>query len=285
MTSFWSWLKSLFVDDAETQPVAAGQRVEPVVGAGGAPAAAVEPEGGLRFPADDADSGDAAAREARWQAAYQARQAWFEREFGAFPGDILKLRNLAGVWPGGGLFALPADRVEPGLWLYTTFGLSNPDMPATIVATPADEGAFRLEAKPAAAVVAPPAGAAGYGYEFAVLARDSVEWPLRVLQWAANAELLQDVNILDRVEKNDGLTVQDIAVSNERGANLLIAKARPPLPNGTVLPNGGMALLVGTVITDDEMQWALQHGRGALLERLLADGVGQVSVLDRASVV
>ncbi|HEY9027867.1 MAG TPA: suppressor of fused domain protein [Burkholderiaceae bacterium] len=270
MTSFWSRLKSLLAgEDGEAPPL---DRVEPEV---------ASPRPGL--PAEAAD-------DAHWQAVYGARQAWYEQAFGLFPSDILKMKNLTGVWPGGGLFALPADRVEPGLWLYTTFGLSNPGMPARVVSRDvqiAPDGSFSgtLQAKAPESIVVPPPGAAGYGYEFALVVRDSVQWPLWVLQWAASAELLQDVNLLDRVDKHEGLTVQEIAIDDGRHVNLLIAKARAPLPQGTTLPNGRMDLLVATVITEDEMRWSMQHGRGALLERLMARGVGQVSALGRASVV
>ena len=112
-----------------------------------------------------------------------------------------------------------------------------------------------------------------------------MQWPLWVLQWAANAELLHDAGLLGRVEKHDGLTVQDIEIDDGRSVNLLIARARAPLPAGTALPNGRLDLLVATVITAEEMHWSIQNGRGALLDKLMAGGVGQVSALARASVV
>ena len=281
MTSFWNKFKSLLTG-ADEPAEAIADRVEPVV-ASPASAPATSPP---------ADAGDA---DARWQAAYAARSAWYEREFGRFPSDILKMRNLFGVWPGGGLYALPADHVAPGLWLYTTFGFSNPDMPARAVSTNVENAQDELgrvtstkatlRAKPPETIVVPPPGAAGYGYEFALVARDSVQWPLWVLQWAANAELLHDAGILARVDKHDGLTVQDIEIDDGRSVNLLIARARAPLPAGTDLPNGRMDLLVATVITAEEMHWSIQNGRGALLDKLMAAGVGQVSTLARAPVV
>jgi hypothetical protein len=66
---------------------------------------------------------------------------------------------------------------------------------------------------------------------------------------------------------------------------VLISKAQAPLPIGTVLPAGKMDLLVAVTITDAEMQWSMQNGRGALLQKLREAGVGQVSVLGRPSVV
>jgi hypothetical protein len=46
-----------------------------------------------------------------------------------------------------------------------------------------------------------------------------------------------------------------------------------------------MNLLIATLITRDEMEFSFQEGRRTLLERLCKAGVGQMSVLDRASVL
>ncbi len=54
---------------------------------------------------------------------------------------------------------------------------------------------------------------------------------------------------------------------------------------GLTLPNGSADMIVITVITAAEMLWSKEHGRDALLLRLQEAGVGQFSVLDRASVV
>jgi hypothetical protein len=294
MTSFWNKFKSMLTG-ADEPAATVAERVEPAVAAPAPRAATPPPPPAWPATAPSPDAAEAAEADARWQAAYTARESWYQREFGRFPSDILKMRNLFGVWPGGGLYALPADHVAPGLWLYTTFGLSNPDMPARVVPTAvaeAHDAAGRvvqatgtLQAKAPGTVVEPPPGAAGYGYEFALVARDSVQWPLWVLQWAANAELLHDAGLLARVEKHDGLTVQDIEIDDGRRVNLLIAKARAPLPPGATLPNGRMDLVVATVITAEEMHWSMEHGRGPLLDRLVAGGVGQVSELGRASVI
>jgi hypothetical protein len=105
------------------------------------------------------------------------------------------------------------------------------------------------------------------------------------MQWSANTEILNDAGILDRVEKYQGLTVQDIQVGENESINVLIAKAQRPLPMGMNLPNGKMDLLVATVITDDEMQWSIENGREALLSRLIESGVGQISDRNRKSVL
>ncbi|WP_067062998.1 suppressor of fused domain protein [Roseateles chitosanitabidus] len=80
------------------------------------------------------------------------------------------------------------------------------------------------------------------------------------------------------------MTVEQVPVDGG-SVNLLIAKARAPLPSGVALPSGRMKLLVATVITEEEMRWSMKNGRGALLDKLIAGGVGQISRRDRASVV
>lgn len=226
-----------------------------------------------------------------WQANYDARKKYFESTVGAFPQDILKMLNMSGVWPGGGLFVLPAQRLGKEISAYTTFGFTNVDMPTTLRmkdfdlqaeggrATKAEGTLERKEPAPKRP------GAAGYGYEILVITEKNQEWPLTFLQWAVNAEIGNDVGLLARVEKYDGLTVERIAAGPSGPINVLIAKARAPLPTGTQLPAGRIDVLVATAITDEEMQWSMSNGRAALLRKLQDSGVGQVSILNRKSVV
>lgn len=233
----------------------------------------------------------AGTEDALWQKNYDARQRYFEQTAGPFPGDILKMLNMTGVWPGGGLFVLPATKIRAGFSVYTTFGLSNPDMPTGVQMQesrldPAGNRPGGFEGKLVKKVpVSGRPGAAGYGYEFIVVAPSGKQWPLNLLQWAVNAEIGNDVGFLARVEKYDGLTVEQISVGDGETVNVLIAKSQAPLPTGTKLPAGQMDVLVATVVTDQEMRWSKTNGRGALLRKLQEAGVGQVSVIGRASVV
>ena len=230
--------------------------------------------------------------DAYWQQVYSARAEYFAEHIGRLPDDILKIGHMFGIWPGGGLYVIPAKKIGFDAWVYTTFGFTNPDMPASTqvadVSTETDalgrvtETTGTLQAKAKAVA---PAGVAGYGYELLVLTREEARWPLWILQWSANAEILNDAGILDRVNKYSGLTIDGVQVGESESVNLLIAKARQPLPTGTDLPNGKMELLVATVITDEEMHWSMEHGRQALLDKLVAEGVGQFSVRNRDSVV
>lgn len=231
------------------------------------------------------------SQEKLWQDTYEARQKYFENTVGPLPRDILKMPNTIGVWPGGGLFVIPAPRLGSGMAVYTTFGLSNPDMPTSVRMTDyklssdgkiATQAAGRLELKPPA--LGHP-GAAGYGYELIVVAPAGLEWPLNLLQWAVNAELSKDLGILDRVEKYRGLTVEQLEVGGPEPLNILISKALSPLPVGTQLPAGKIEVLVITTITSAEMQWSRKNGRDSLLQRLQEAGVGQASRLERKSVI
>lgn len=229
-----------------------------------------------------------------WQQVYDARSRLFEQHFGSLPADILKMMSLSGVWPGGGLCVIPTRIAgEPG-FIYSTFGLSNPDMPTSVEfvdghSTSSDgkgqravgfAGKLRQKAK-----IRPRTDRPGYGYELIVLARENADWPLRLLQWATEAEVVKDADVLDLVEKHQGVTVEQIGIGGGKLVSVLISKAQAPLPDHLDLPNGKMELLVATVITEEEMRWSLTNGRRNLLGELEKAGVGQVSVLDRASTV
>ena len=230
--------------------------------------------------------------EAFWQQVYDSRTAYYEKYIGQFPDDILKMGNMTGVWPGGGLFVIQADKLGKDLWVYTTFGMTNPDMPASTMMADykietddqgrASKYSGTLQNKER---VQSTGGATGYGYEMVLITKENAEWPLWFMQWSANAEILNDAGILDRVEKYQGLTVQDIQVGESESVNVLIAKAQHPLPTGIDLPNGKMDLLIATVITDDEMQWSIENGREVLLAKLIKSGVGQVSDRSRKSIL
>jgi hypothetical protein len=229
------------------------------------------------------------SKEEFWGQVYDARSAHFENTIGPLPGDILKMMNMTGIWPGGGLFVIPAERIGPGIWVYTTFGFTNADMPTSVTSRDARfetdaQGRRQMVSTLESRVPAPSVpGRAGYGYEILVLTEGRADWPLSFLQWAVNAEIMNDVALLDRVEKHEGLTVEDIAIGAEGAIDVLIAKAHSPLPGPIELPNGTMQLLVATTITADEMSWSFDHGRPALLERLVRGGIGQISERDRAS--
>lgn len=231
------------------------------------------------------------AAEKFWQETYDARQKYFEGTVGPLPNDILKMLNTSGVWPGGGLYAIPAPKVGSGMAIYTTFGFTNPDMPTSVRMTDyklSSDGnkATKAEGTLVAKQPAPKRpGAAGYGYEIIVVAPAGLDWPLNLLQWAVNAELTNDVGFLDRVEKYRGLTVEQLNVGASEPLNILVSKALPPLPVGTQLPAGKMEILVITTITSAEMQWSMKNGRDNLLQRLRESGVGQTSKLGRESVV
>ena len=228
-----------------------------------------------------------------WQANYDARVRYFEDKVGPLPGDIMKMMNMMGVWPGGGLFVIPAPKLGRDLSVYTTFGFTNSDMPTSVQAAaqpPVMSGGRPTQWQSTLSRKEPAPqrpGAAGYGYEIMMVAQSGLAWPLNFLQWTVRAEINHDAGLLDRVEKYDGLTVEKIEVggNDKMAINVLIAKAQAPLPTGAQLPAGSMEILVATTITEEEMRWTMQHGRGILVSKLAEAGVGQISAPGRGSAV
>lgn len=236
----------------------------------------------------NAANADDKADEKLWLDTHDAREKYFESTIGPLPKDIIKMRSMAGVWPGGGLYVIPAPKVGANLAVYTTSGLTNADMPTDVrmvgfrLNADGKQVAGRLKKKTRAGQ---PPGTAGYGYELMVIAPKGVDWPLMVLQWAVNEELVNDIGLLDKVEKSDGFTVAQIDVDEAEPVNLLISKALRPLPTGTQLPAGKMEILVATTITAEEMRWSRRNRRDALLQRLRDAGIGQISKPGRESVL
>ncbi len=225
-----------------------------------------------------------------WQAVFDRRCQFFEEQIGELPNDMQKIAHMMGVWPGGGLFQIQAKKLGNETWVHTTFGFSNADMPTKIVAkniSISSEDSIESNTKMTLArkenVPSYP-GRPGYGYELMIATNKFEEWPLWVLQWAVNAEILNDADLLGRVENYAGLTVEDVSIGESKYVNLLIAKAEPPLPALIELPNGKAEILIATTITDDEMKWSMNNSRPELLEALLKSGNGQMSDLERASV-
>jgi hypothetical protein len=229
-------------------------------------------------------------REKRWDEVYRAREAFFTEHFGPLPNEIQKLMNLMGVWPAGGLYTFEATK-RGGLGISTTFGLSNYDMPTSVAIqqyerTQNEAGQPTFKSSLQARVprwVAP--DWAGYGYEVLILTPKPETWPLLPLSWFAQMEILKDVNLPGRVQEYEGLTVESVKIGDgSRSADFFVTPALPPLPPAAQLPNGTMRLLVATRITREEMNFSLEKGRPALLERLQKAGVGQISDLGRSVV-
>ncbi|NVJ51511.1 MAG: suppressor of fused domain protein [Gammaproteobacteria bacterium] len=229
------------------------------------------------------------AKEQLWNQVYDARQAFVERHIGALPDDILKIVHLGGTWPGGGLFKFKATQLEGDYWVYMTFGLTNPDMPTTVTPTDveidpepgAESTSLRLVKKEQ---VPSYPERIGYGYELMIITKGEQEWPLWLLQWAVEAELIGDVDFLGRVEQYQGLTVEDIKVGPSGFVNVLFQTAQAPLPSAIDLPAGKSPIIVATVITDDEMRWSQSNGRDKLFARLMQNQDGQVSDIQRPSI-
>ena len=220
-------------------------------------------------------------------AVIRAREAAYYEYFGELPADILKMADLMGRWPGGGIYKIRHNTPDGVRWIYISSGLANPGIPVTHGDSQVNHDEHgRIDSIHATVQgTGETLPATGFGYEILLISETEADWPLIILQWAIHAEFKHRVGLLDRVLHYEGVTVSDIPIGEEETVNLLIHRAQPPLPEHLVLPNGHIPLLVITTITHEEMNWSLQEGRQALLEALLASDVGQISRRQRASVV
>lgn len=239
-----------------------------------------QPAGGVMSTADG-----------QWLRTFDARAQWYERHLGALPDDVVKMRNMVGVWRGGGLLVFPALRLDSGVSAYVTSGLTNTDMPATLLQRSESVEAqhdgrvrfFSLDLKARQpAPVAP--GLAGYGYEVLVLLRRGsdpaqtpesttpAQWPLWVLQWLVTAEIYGDIGLRHRVLQHNGLILHGVNLGDEQRLNLLIVPAPQPLTREMELPGGAATLLLAIAVSEAEVRWAAGNGHEALFARLLASG-------------
>lgn len=221
-----------------------------------------------------------------WTAVYDARERLYLQCFGPIEGNVQKLMNLSGVWPGGCLIQVWAPRL--GCWVTSSFGLTNPDMPARCATNDyqIERDAGGQAARYSMQVVARerrqiPAGLAGYGYEVLLLTRERDFWPLMFLNWAVPAEILRDVDLLGRVLEVGAVTIEAVSLGEAGSSAFLIAPPHETIaPRLLELPNGRIHLLVASAIDTPRLQFALQNGPAALLDRVLADPEGQVSSLE-----
>ncbi len=230
------------------------------------------------------------AEDAKWQAVYSAREKLYEKHIGPIPEYIQKMMNLTGVWPGGGLFQIPSSKIN-GACVTSSFGLTNADMPTSCTASNTKREQTGENTVSFSATLGSrtprwvPPELAGYGYEILLLSKEPEPWAAGPVAWVVNAELLSDIDLLDRVNEIGGITAEEITLGDGRHADFLIERAIAPLPSTLQLPNGTMNLLVATRITREEMKLGMEKGGPALRELLTKAGIGQLSDLNRRSIV
>ena len=223
-----------------------------------------------------------------FKATYDAREALYKKHFGPPNDQVIKLQNLFGVWPGGCLLQAPWTTQK--LWVTSSFGLSNPDMPTPNKSeeksvqtkdgkTTTESVLTKREPRPA------PEGASGYGYEFIVLTKEREQWPYMFLNWAVPGEILQDIDFLRRLENRAGLTIQDINLGDGEKSDFLITRPVSPVPESIGLPAGTCRFLVAVAITRAEMQLGMEAGPQALIDVLSELPQWQVSDIGRESQV
>ena len=230
---------------------------------------------------------DKASTQAKRQYINEQRNRFIAEHIGEVPKDMLRLPSFNPFWPGGGFHVIKADKLGEGIHAYTTFGLTNHDMPTDVAVKPLNEHDSTMESmyrKRSAEETPSYPTRAGYGYELMLLCPGESNWAMGVLKWAANAELLNDADLVAKVNRNKGIVLQDIPAATRMYVNLLIDKAPKPIPSNMDLPHGRADVLVATVITDDELAWSKEHGCQALADKLYEAGVGPISHPDRGSI-
>jgi hypothetical protein len=223
-----------------------------------------------------------------WRAVMQTRSDFLQQQFGALPQEMHQLRNVQAIWPGGGVCQLTAPNFN-NLGVCTTFGLTNVGLPASMgidSSIPTEPG-VPPRFVPRAPREMPP-GLAGYGYELLVLTPQMDSWPMLSLGWFVEMEILNDIELLGNVATSNGVTVTDVQIGDgSRTGTFLVQPACSPILARVNLPNGLMNVLTATWITQDELEFSMatEDGRWELLNRLLAAGVGPISIVDRQSVL
>lgn len=246
---------------------------------------------------DDDDDGDDDQEETEaeelFNRVYEAREEFFEDNFGPMPADVLKLNNMMGVWPGGCLVQIYAEALPDAPSVTSTFGLTNPDMPATVrsedvVHEERTEGdrllrstSMRLVARDPVTV---PPGIAGYGYEAMVITPEQFEWPSLFLSWFVTNEINHDAGWLRRVMQEEAVLLK-CPLRDYPRLKLLLTKAAPPMADTLLLPNGMAYMLVATSITEAEYAFAMKAGAPALADAMRTKGPGQISIIFRPSCV
>ncbi|KNY29972.1 suppressor of fused domain protein [Pseudobacteroides cellulosolvens] len=198
--------------------------------------------------------------------------------------------NLTGIWVGGCLIQIYSEKLN-GLWVTSSFGLTNSDMPAKsklerskINSTDGKATSFeqvvvsRLPRKV-------PEEWAGYGYEIVVLAKEKNTWPYGFLNNIVQMEIFQDVGILERVYDVGALTVEKIRISMTDYCNFLICIPPEPIQSEFILPNGKGRLLIAMSISDSEMNYAIENGQTKLLELFISNGIPLISDLNREPII
>jgi tetratricopeptide (TPR) repeat protein len=245
-------------------------------------------EGARQKEEDEADHPDAKY----WKEVASARAQYFESLIGPLPTESVALRNLRGVWTGK-LIQFWGRRLND-VWVTSSFGLTNCDMPTRFRSEETKKERAETTnyinitatqtVKERDPLILPPE-LAGYGYEILLLTDCEEIWPIYFLNMVVPCEILHDIELLRQVRKFEGLTIEAANIYGVGELHFLVMPATGRLPSKLELPNGEMHLLIATRITRAEMEYGNKYGRRALLEQLTKAGLGQMSIVDRPSIL
>ena len=225
-----------------------------------------------------------------WDKVYAERKVIWEKSFGAFPSEIQRLNNLMGIWPGGCLVQMFSRKLG-GLWVTSSFGLTNPDMPANIQSeyhriNNSKDGSVRyIQAISARVPKEIDKTRAGYGYEIAIITKEDGMWPYSFVNAIVQMEILNDIGLLEMVQEIGAVTIDRVKISETDYGNFIIFEAPSNLINEFKLLNGKGKLLLGMAITDNEMNYVLLNGQKKLLELLTSIDSFPIGDLNRESIL
>jgi len=225
-----------------------------------------------------------------WDKVFYERKKIWKKTFGLFPSEIHKLGNLTGIWPGGLLIQMFSRKLG-GLWVTSSFGLTNPDMPTNRKSeyhkiNNSKEGTVSyLQTISARIPKEIDRALAGYGYEIAILTKEVGMWPFMFINTIVQMEILNDIGFLERVQEIGAVTIDRVKISETDYGNFIIFEAPSNLIKEFNLRNGKAKLLLAMPITDNEMNYTLVNGQKELLNLLTLIDSFPVGDLNRESIL
>jgi hypothetical protein len=228
-----------------------------------------------------------------WRRAWAERVAALEEAYGkstppgAPPGTLLELPpELRGKdqFPGGRLAIFPPDRTKKrDFWLFSTIGLSQPNVEPTEKIDPENPAASRL------------------GFEVAIAVSELAPWPFLalcslakvVLSPPAPVKIGTRIPFLFTKPKGSGPDEELVPCIGQMPANhdvvgeITSAILWPGLDRDGpfVTSTGRFDLLIATTITMDEWEMAKEMSSGHVLLLLRDAGIGQTSDPQRRTIV
>lgn len=211
---------------------------------------------------------------------------------GAIPSnEQAQLLALRGFWPGfiGQINVGKKIKSPPGAVCTVSQGLTHPDMPnkRLIVRETLNakgERAMYVQNKDPSKVIVPPAGSAGYGFEFSLWTKSRDTEVFELFNHLVTELLLHDLDYLGLVSRAPFVLIDQVVYGKQGWAVMLsLPPASSPLHGTHTLSNGTFQFIQVSVITSEEHFSLCLPDNDTL--RLLEEGPRGVTDRSRASVV